>query len=417
MPYRVTMLSIGLWSQRLGRSFHYQDYRRYWLGCMLATTAFHMQSIVLGWQMLEATGSAFWVGLVAFGYGLPFLILSPFTGVVADRMRRQRVMAVALFHACLFSAGLASLTAFRQVLPWQIVLASFLLGSSFVLYAPARSALLPNLVPGEMLLNASTITYSSTRLMGFFSTALAGVLVEFTGEWPTLTIQAILFSLAIPAFQRTKTNQADSVQSKPRPGHILHAVRDVAAYLRHDQPSLLALVLLSLVVVSIFTSFEKLMPVFVQSVLAAGASTFGLMVGIFSFGIALTGFAMAAGGDTVPKGQAVVLSSVLSGCGLIVSAFVRSVELALGLLLLLGVIVGIYLTLTTVLFESRPLDSVRGRVQSVWGMVWGVAPFVNLAAGAIAEQWGVTFTIAVGGAVGVILCLAIGLIGASLREL
>lgn len=405
------------WVGRYAPCFIYPDFRRFWAGCMLTTIAYHMQGIVLTWEMLVATDSAFWVGLVAFAYGLPFLILSPITGVLADRLRRQRVMMIALLGAALCSFGLAGVTVFGTVTRWHLILVSFLLGSSFILYAPARSALLPNLVPRDILLNASTLTYSSTRLLGFVGTALAGLLLEFAGIGPALVIQAVIYALAAPIFERTGIQATSLVRKEHHQVHIFRALREVVAYLRREQPPLLALALLSLVVVSILTSFEKLLPVFTRDVLAAGPSTLGLMASLLHLGSSVTGLVIAGYGQLWFKGSFVLMSSAVFGAGLAIFALVRQVELAILWSVLLGVILGIYLTLTNVLFESRPVDEVRGRVQSMWGMVWGLAPSVNLAAGVAAEHWGVTLTMATGGLICTAFCAWMLFGGSDLRDL
>ena len=191
--------------------------------------------------------------------------------------------------------------------------------------------------------------------------------------------------------------------------------REATAYLRHDQP-LLTLVLLGLVMIPVGMSYHQLMPVFVRDSLGTGASTLGLMLGVYYLGLALSGFAMAAVGDTFRKGRAVLLSSTVFGCALMVFAFSKQVVLALVLLLVLGLLAGVYLTLNTVLFQSRPPDILRGRMMSVWSMVWGLSPFANLAAGAVAERWGVATVLAASGAICAVFCTGMALVGSHLKE-
>lgn len=402
--------------QGLIGSFRYKDYRRFWTGSMLTQMMLRMQDVILGWQMLEATDSAFWVGLVAFARHLPLLVWSPITGVLADRMKRQWIMAVALVLASVSSAGLALLIVLDRVLPWHIIVASFLLGSAFTLYAPARSALLPNLVPTRMLLSAATILYSSGRLMGFFGPMVAGALVDNIGVSPTLMAEVVLCVLASLVFVGTGAEVDCPLQSDDQRGSMLQGMREAVAYLRHDQ-SLLTLMLLGLVMIPIGMSYHSLMPVFVRDVLGTGASTLGLMIGMYNVGVALMGFAMATMGDTFRKGRAVLVSSAIFSCGLVVFAFSRQVVLALGLLFVLGLLAGVYLTLYTLLFQTRPPDALRGRMMSAWGMVWGLGPFANLVAGAIAERWGVTAVISGSGAICAVFAIGMALFGSRLWEL
>ena len=176
-------------------SFRVHEYRWYWAGNVLVHITFLLQAVAMGWQTLEITGSAFQVGLVAFMYGLPLLVMSPFSGLVADRMKRQWVVQLALCAAVLASAMLARSAATGSTGPPQILMTSLILGTAFAFYAPARMALLPNLVPEEMIFNATTLSYSGTRLMGFFGPMLAGYLLDFSDFAVTLTVQTVLFAI------------------------------------------------------------------------------------------------------------------------------------------------------------------------------------------------------------------------------
>jgi len=405
-----------LWTHRLTDCFRHVDYRRFWMGSMLTIVAFRMQDIVLGWQILGATDSAFWVGLAAFARDLPLLIWSPITGILADRMKRQWIIAAGMALACLASAGLALLTALGKVLPWHIIATSFLLGSAFTLYAPARLALLPNLVPTTMLLSASTVEYSSTRLMGFFGPLVAGVLVDMIGVSSTLMVQVALFILAALVFMGTGRGVGRLAQGGSERGSMWRGLHEVVAYLRQDQP-LLALLVLGLVMVPFGMSYQKLMPVFARDVLGAGASTLGLMVGVSSLGAGLAGFSMAARGDVFRKGRALLLSSTMFSWGLVVFAFSSRIEAALALLFVLGLLVGVYLTLSNVLFQGRSPDPLRGRVMSAWGMVWGLLPFASLAMGGVAELLGVTTAVAICGAACGLFGIGMALAGSHLQEL
>jgi MFS family permease len=144
---------------------------------------------------------------------------------------------------------------------------------------------------------------------------------------------------------------------------------------------------------------QKVMPVFVRDVLGAGASSLGLLLGISSLGIALAGLVMAAFGQRWPRGRVLLLSSGLLGCALFALSRTRRLVLAVPLLFVVGVLLGTYLSLSNVLFQSRPPDALRGRVIVAWAIVWGILPFASLAAGSAAERWGVAAVIGVSGAI------------------
>jgi MFS family permease len=401
---------------RLTDSFHHRDYRRYWLGSMITIVTYRISDVVLGWQMLEVSDSAFLVGMVGFAQGLPLLVFSPISGLMADRIERRRIMMMALVLASASAAALAVLAALGTVVPWHIVLISFLLGSAFTLYAPARLALLPALVPDGLFLSASTVEYSSTRLMGFFGPLLAGVLLSAFGAPFALMTMVLLFIAAAGTFARTGTEPHAAVQIVTHQRNVVRGLGEAASYLRRDRP-LLALTLLGLVMVPIGMSYQKLMPVFARDVLEAGPSTLGLMLALTNLGIAVAGFILAGIGGSFRKGYVVLLSSSMFALGLVIFAFARQMLWALSLLFMLGLFAGAYLTLSQVTFQSRPPNELRGRVMSAWGIAWGLLSFSSLAAGAVAETWSVTFAIAVGGTICLLFSVGMSLTVSQLRAL
>lgn len=402
--------------RRLLSSFQQDRFRWYWTGSALTHTTFRILEVVLGWQILEATDSAFLVGLVAFLYGVPLLLLSPATGLLADRAKRQTVVLAALALAGLAATGLAFLTAAGLATAWHILVASFLAGTAFTLYAPARLALLPNLIPAQSLVNASTLEYSSTRLMGFVGPVVAGLMMTALGTPGTLLFTLLLVLVAGLAFSQAARGvgrPAPRVTSSGRQGA---GFGEVFAYLRSDPP-LLALVMLCLVIVPFGMVYVKLMPVFVRDVLQAGPSVLGLMVGVASLGSAISGFTIAALNRDFAKGLAVLVSSMAFGSALVAFAFTDQLAAALLMVAVTGIMAGVFLTLSNVLFQSRPPDALRGRVLAMWSMVWGLLPFASILAGAAAEHWQVSTVVAVCGGICVLAGLSMSLRHTPLKQL
>lgn len=390
------------WGKRLVSSFHYREFRWYWTGSALTHITFRIQEVVLGWQILEATDSAFWVGAVAFAYGVPLFFLSPFAGLMADRLRRQWLVAGALVLAAVASLTLSFLTEADSVQVWHLLLTSFILGSCFALYAPARLALLPNLVPNVALLNASTLEYSTTRLMGFVGPVLAGLLMDLFGIPLTLLVQMALFLGAGLIFMGTGTHIGAPAMSANVSRNVFDGLRDVLTYLRNDPP-LFALMALGVAIVPVGMTYTKVMQVFVRDVLDAGPTLLGLVLGVSGLGSAISGFALAAVGKLSSRGRAALLSSAAFGVGLMIFSLTRQPWSSLVVMFGVGLVSGVYLTLSNVIFQSEAPDAIRGRVMSVWSMVWGLIPFTSLAVGALAEQWNVATVIGLSGAICVLV--------------
>ncbi len=385
-------------------SFRVHAYRWYWLGNVLAHVAFLLQAVALGWTMLAVTDSAFMVGMTAFCYGLPLLLVSPFSGLLADRFKREKIVQASLSAAVGASALLALLAYMDQTKPEFILATSLALGASFAMYAPARMAILPNLVPEDMVFNASTLSYSGTRLMGFFGPVLAGFLLDLTDIAFTLLTQAAIFALG--AFLYFKATQALPEPKRKRQDayNILRGMAQVVSYLRRDR-AMFALVLLALVFVPVGMPYQKLMPIFVDRVLHEGPALLGLLVGSASMGSALSGFAVALIGDVYPKGWAVLIFSTLFGLGMTLFAFMSEPVIALAMIFIIGIFSGMFLTLINALLLMKIPDALRGRMMSVWGMVWGLIPLSALLGGAVAEFLGISLVLAAAGACVAFACL------------
>ena len=385
-------------------SFRIGVYRWYWAGNVLVHITYLLQAVALGWHMLEVSGSPFQVGLVAFMYGMPLLVVSPFAGALADRVKRQWLVGASLSVAVLASGLLALTAAAGGASAPQILATSFTLGATFCFYAPARLAILPNLLPEDMVFNGATLSYSGTRLMGFFGPVLAGFLLDFTDIATTLTVQALLFAIGAGIYLRA-TLSLPQPKRKNRPGgNFLTAYREVINWLRRER-ALFALTLLALVFVPFGMPYQKLMPIFVDQVLAEGPALLGLLVGSASLGSALSGFAVALIGDVYPKGLAVLVFSALFGIGMVVFSLMRDPLLAWAVIFIVGIFSGIFLTLINALLLTTVPDDMRGRMMSIWGMVWGLIPVTTLVAGSLAELHGIAIVLAAAGCCVTLMCL------------
>ena len=377
-------------------SFRVSEYRWYWAGNVLVHITFMLQAVALGWQMLALTGSALQVGLVAFCYGLPLLALAPFSGLAADRVKRQWQVQASLVGATVASALLALLAASGGATALPILATSFVLGACFAFYAPARMALLPNLVPDDMVFNATTLSYSGTRLMGFFGPVLAGALLDAASFAVTLAAQTALFATGAGIYLRATYALPSPKRNKGADSRLLGGYGAALKYLR-GQRALFALTLLALVFVPFGMPYQKLMPIFVEEVLREGPALLGLLVGSASLGSAVSGFAVALIGDVYPKGRAVLVFSCFFGLGLMLFSLTTDSLLAWLLIFVIGIFSGIFLTLINALLLMLLPDELRGRMMSLWGMVWGLIPLTTLLGGAIAEHHGISIVLAAAG--------------------
>src|SRR5215212_2261282 len=110
-----SMVSIARW--RALDALHEANFRRLWLAGLCVNVGRWLDFLVLGWLVLEITGSPFMVGLAAFCRFSPMIVVGLFAGLLIDRLPRGRVLvavqavnlAAVLLLAVLFATGYGSL--------------------------------------------------------------------------------------------------------------------------------------------------------------------------------------------------------------------------------------------------------------------------------------------------------------------
>src|SRR5580693_8723026 len=121
-----------------------REYRFYLFGNLAVNVGANMQSVAVGWELYERTGSAMalaWVGLVQ---ALPIMFLALPAGQLADRLDRRRIVLFGLLVMAMASLGLAIVSYQRGSVEW--IYAMLLLGAGGrAFFWPASQALLPQL--------------------------------------------------------------------------------------------------------------------------------------------------------------------------------------------------------------------------------------------------------------------------------
>ncbi len=163
------------------------NFRWYWTSSATQALAQGMQFLVLGWLVLEVTGSKTQFGLVVFLYGVPNVGLLMVGGVIADAIDRKRLLMSIQFAVGVVISVLALLSFTGAVAIWHIYLAAVLLGSLQALNQPARVAMVADLVDQRALLDAVAHFNAAVHIGRIVGPPLVGLVID------NLSISAALF--------------------------------------------------------------------------------------------------------------------------------------------------------------------------------------------------------------------------------
>lgn len=150
-------------------------FRRLWVGQAVSQFGDALYGLLFLFMVDRLTGSAAMVGFVGALQALPFLVLGPYAGALADRIDRKRVMLLADLSSALLLFGFAALLFFMPRPPIAVVFSvAFLLASINVFFLPAKSAAIPALVPAEHLMEANSLSSATQNMMPMIGIALSG---------------------------------------------------------------------------------------------------------------------------------------------------------------------------------------------------------------------------------------------------
>ena len=407
----------GIFSRYLS-ALAYRDYRILWIASLSSQAAAWALIVARGWLVYDLTGSSGWVGMVTFAAMIPRVVVTPISGYLSDRFDRRTILAT-MFSFNLVLTTVLAIWAFSGTMElWHLVMLSFLNGSARAAQMPASQALLPNLVPRSLLLNAVALnqaTQQGARLVG--PAAIVPVLA-WTGPEGAFAFCIGFYALSLGLALSIRTASTGKID---RGLGLLHNMAAGAVYM-YQNPALRAIVLLTLFHCGLTMSFESLLPVL--SMQQFGSASIGvsvLMMGVGT-GALCTSIFLAGVRRDASRGRLLWYYGLLSGlapCLLGLAAVIptamsighdRGLFIGVGLSLLGVFVMGAsqsgYMTLTHTMIQTIVPDWVRGRIGGIYSIhIGGTMALVNLLNGALADSISAPLLLILGGAAFVVMML------------
>ncbi len=378
---------VRAWSSLL-----YRDFRLVWGSGVLAALAIQVRNVGCIYQVYQLTGSPFQLGLTGFLQALPFVVFGLFAGAVADVFDRKKLLMATMFLQLVPSLALGLFTFTGAIEVWHIYVFSLLGAFVEVFNWPARSALIPRLVPQSILMNAVTLNTMIIQTSFLVGPAIGGVLIDRTGLAPTYLWSAAMILpalLAIPAVRRS---------GKPEGARRAVNLRSIVEGLEFiwAQRIILSLFLLDFGV-TLFGFYRPILPIFAADVFKMGASGLGMLYAAPSAGSLIGSMALLMLGDIRRKGIAVVVAAILFAVSLAFLGIAQWFWLAVAVVILLGITDSVSVAIRRTVVQLLAPDEMLGRASS---LITVFAQATNglgaLLAGAAAQAIGVTNALLIG---------------------
>ena len=341
-----------------------------------------MQSTAQSFLIFELTRSPAYLGYLGFAFGAPAWLFSLYGGVIADRMSRRRLMIMTQSCMMILAFLLAALTFLGVTQPWHIIILTALLGTANAIDAPARLALVTELVDREDLTNAIALNATMFNSGTAIGPAVAGITYAAFGPGWCFVINGLSFVAVIIALQ--KMNLKPFV-SQPRHESVILKLKEGVRYVGSER---LVLTILAIVATtSLFgISGATLFPSWAVTILGGDATTNGLLQSARGIGSLLAALTIASLGRFTYRGKLLTAGMFAFPVFLLIFAFVRWIPLSLFLLVCFGAATIFVVNLANSNMQSIVPDSLRGRVMSIYSLTFfGFMPLGALLIGVIAE--------------------------------
>jgi MFS family permease len=423
----------------LGRAFRYRNYRLYFAGNSVSLMGYWMQRTAFSWLIYRMTGSELYLGIVGFTMLVPIFFITPFAGVLADRVSRHKIMIYTQIAATVQAVILAILAFSGVISIWQVIVLSLFYGLIRAFATPTGKAFVVDMVEhrenfgSAIALNSAL--FNLTRLVG---PALAGLVVafsagwlkpivgadsqilEFAGEGTCFLVNAVTYLAIIFCLLAMKLKPPSPPPSPPPgpprlPQERSHPLRDLKEGITYSfgSPPIRSILIL-LAVLSLFgLPYLGLMPVLASEVLGPNTpfianheQIFGYLLSGVGTGAIIGAVFIGSRRNAQGLWKIIPIASVIFGAAIAASSFSRNFYLTVGLMVLTGMGQMVQFASANTLVQNIIPDEKRGRVMSLYTIfTLGTVPFGRLIMGAVAESIGTPMTLLIGGGISVLAAL------------
>lgn len=372
-------------------------FRALWYVGGLAELARWTELLVLSWLVLQATDSPFQVGLVLVFNNAPRPFLSLFTGLVADRFSRHRILALAQTINVLTATALLFLIVSELVQPWHVFVVAFALGVSRSFEDPSRRTAVLDIVGERRLVNGVSLDVISNTCGKLIGPIVGGILLDTTGFSGAYAFLLAIHSTSLALLVTRVKIPRVTRQTTTAP--VFRSLGAAVNYAVHS-PTLLWLLYVTVIMNAMAFPMRQFIPVIGRDHLHVGATLVGLLLSSEAIGQFTGAAMMALTRNFQYLGRAYIFGSLVVLAMALLFAWSPWYALAFILLTIGGIGQAGFSTMQ----NSIPLLTVppdmRGRMLGLLSVCIGIGtPLGTLEMGAIAAlstQWAISGNAIVG---------------------
>ena len=365
------MKGLAALERRTFSSLQYRNYRLYLIGQGISLCGSWMQIIAQSWLVLRLSGSGTALGLAGGLQSLPMLVLSPWFGVLIDRLPKRRILYVTQTLSALLALALGILVQTGSVQLWMVYLFALALGMVNAVDYPTRQAFMAELVGPDSLTNAVSLYSGEANLGRVFGPVLAGAAIASYGMAACFFLNALSFGGLLVALWLIRSAELYKVPlEKKREGQLIHGLRYA-----WSSPTIRAVLLMTLLIGTLSMEFQILTPLLARQAFHGGVSLYTVLTAWLGVG-AILGSLFAAEVSR-PSYPAIVLTSFLMGASMLLAAITPSLAGVEAAMLAIGFFGTAFLALSNSTIQMASAAKMHGRMMALWAVAFAGSTVVG----------------------------------------
>ena len=374
------------------RPLRERDFALLWTGMTVSLVGDGIYTVAVAWQVYELSNKPSALALVGLSWTAGLVLFILMAGVLSDRLDRRRVMIGADLLRAAVQLGIGVLALSGSLEIWMLVVLVLLHGIGEAFFAPAFSALVPDILTPTLIPQASAIEQIVRQAArNFAGPAIGGVMVALVGPGTSFIIDAATFVFSAGCILAIR---ARPVAIRERAAGLGSELREGLVYVRTQTWLWGTLVAASLAILFFMGPIQVLVPYVVKNRLHAGSGSYGTILALEGAGAIVMSLWVGARG--LPRRQVSWMMIMWSIGGLPFLGF--ALGQAVWVLALCAAVWGATLAFGMIVWTTRMATRVperlRGRVNSVdWFVSIGLAPASFALTGPVSSLIGVRDTL------------------------
>lgn len=354
-----------------------------------------MQSVAQDWLVLKLSGSGTALGVVSALQYLPILLLSPFGGLVADRLPKRTILFFTQAVSGLLALILGALVITDLVQLWMVFVLAFLLGVTSAFDYPARQSFVVELVGDDRLQNAVVLYSTLVNLSRIIGPGLAGLLISTLGIGLCFILNGLSYTAVIWMLYRMRTAELHHEWAEAEPGGRSN-LREGLRYVLNN-PLLRGTLMMMVIVGCLTFEFQVSLPLIARYTFGGDAQDYAVLSMALGVGAVIGGL-VTAGGKRVSS-AGLVKGALYFGLAILAASLMPSLLLTALAMAVVGVFSIRFTSQANSFLQLNSAPNMRGRVMSFWATAFlGSTTFGGPIVGWFGERIGPRWALGIGGA-------------------